>query len=94
MTKRRKKYIIKKMIKFVESKEFTDAGEFDCPGLCEVIALLWMFDGKITVEDKNYISKLIQSHKRYVDGNFIWKPYNKKPRINWLNKKLQLLENN
>ena len=88
MTKQEKIYALQTLKVFVESNKF-GGKKGGCPGLCGAIYDLFAF-GHINIEERKYLASLIPKKQPFV-GSFCWRKGAKKPRIEFINKKINQL---
>lgn len=87
MTKQKKIDSLQKLKMLVESHRF-GTGEKLLPGLCSAIIYL-RCARFIAYEQAIYLSRLLPKKRSL--GGFCWRRGAKKPRIAWLNKKIEQL---
>lgn len=87
MTKQEKIYALQTLKVFVESNKF-GGKKGGCPGLCGAIYYLFCFC-YINLEQNKYLRSLIPKKRPF--GGFCWRGGLKKPRIEFINKKIKQL---
>ena len=87
MKKEKKIIAIKKLIKFVKSKEFGGGKRPD--GICLTLGSL-----DTSFEQDVYIRSILPEKRYTQSSGYVWEPGLKKPRIEFLQGKLKKLNNN